>query len=248
MFAKTIVDSDHFLDMPVSTQNFYFHLGMRADDDGFINNPKKIMKMIGATDDDMKILLAKRFILSFDNGVIVIKHWRINNYIRSDRYRETIYIDEMNKLDIKNDGGYTEKRVGIPHDNQAVDNRYTHNGDTQVRLGKVRLGKDRLVYRENGEASPRTQQPKFQKPTVAQITEYIHDLSVSGADITFSANKFYDHYESNGWMVGKNRMKDWKAAVRTWASKDKNKMGEAKKPAIDYKARVEELNKLRGVI
>ena len=125
MFAKTIVDSDAFMDMPLSTQALYFHLSMRADDDGFINNPKKIQRMIGASDDDMRVLILKRFVLCFDSGVIVVKHWRINNYIRSDRYKETIYQEEKAMLCEKENGAYTEKNktgipVGIPSDNHMV--------------------------------------------------------------------------------------------------------------------------------
>ena len=93
MFSMKIVDSDAFLDMPHSTQNLYFHLNMRADDDGFINNPKKIQRMLGASDDDLKLLLAKRFILAFDSGIIVIKHWRMHNTLRKDRYHPTHYIE-----------------------------------------------------------------------------------------------------------------------------------------------------------
>ena len=85
MFARTIIDSDAFLDMPHTTQLLYFHLSMRADDDGFINNPKNIMRMIGCKDDDLKILLTKKFILPFESGVVVIKHWQIHNYIQKDR-------------------------------------------------------------------------------------------------------------------------------------------------------------------
>lgn len=85
MFAKTIVDSDSFLDMPMSSQCLYFHLSMRADDEGFINNPKKIQRMIGASEDDLKLLIAKSFLISFDTGVVVVKHWKIHNYIQSDR-------------------------------------------------------------------------------------------------------------------------------------------------------------------
>lgn len=107
MFAKTIIDSDAFLDMPLSAQALYFHLSMRADDEGFINNPKKIQRMIGASDDDMKILLAKNFILQFESGVIVIKHWKIHNYIRSDRLNQTAYQEERALLSIKDNGAYT---------------------------------------------------------------------------------------------------------------------------------------------
>ena len=94
MFAKTIIDSDAFLDMPVSTQLLYFHLSMRADDDGFINNPKKIQRMVGCAEDDLKLLMAKRFIIQFESGVVVIKHWKIHNYIQSDRYKPTVYTQE----------------------------------------------------------------------------------------------------------------------------------------------------------
>lgn len=144
MFAKTIIDSDAFLDMPLSTQSLYFHLSMRADDDGFINNPKKIQRMIGASDDDMKLLIAKNFIIIFESGIIVIKHWKIHNYIRGDRKKETVYPDEMALLDIKDNGAYTL------NDNHLTDICQT-NGcqvevqmDTQVRLGEDRLGKDRI--------------------------------------------------------------------------------------------------------
>ena len=109
MFAKTIIDSDAFIDMPLSTQALYFHLSMRADDEGFINNPRKIQRMIGASDDDLKVLAAKRFIIPFDSGIVVIKHWKIHNYIRGDRKKETVYTDEMELLTEKDNGAYTLK-------------------------------------------------------------------------------------------------------------------------------------------
>ena len=136
MFAKTIIDSDAFLDMPLSTQALYFHLSMRADDDGFINNPKKIQRMIGCSDDDLKLLLVKNFIIPFDSGVCVIKHWKIHNYIRNDRYKPTVYAEEKAQLTCKENGAYT---VGIP---SGIPNGYQM--ETQVRLGKDRLGKVRL--------------------------------------------------------------------------------------------------------
>lgn len=150
MFAKTIIDSDSFLDMPMSTQALYFHLSMRADDDGFINNPKKIQRMVGATEDDLKLLIAKNFILVFESGVIVIKHWKIHNYIRNDRYKPTVYQEEMSQLNLKENGAYT---LGIPNGYQM---------DTQVRIGKDRLGKDSIgdvleMYEQNfGTLSPTT--------------------------------------------------------------------------------------------
>ena len=108
MFTRKIVDSDAFLDMPMSAQALYFHLNMRADDDGFVNNPKRVQRMIGASDDDLKLLLAKRFVLAFENGVIVIKHWRMHNYIRKDRYTPTEYQEQIKKLGVKKNGAYTE--------------------------------------------------------------------------------------------------------------------------------------------
>ena len=111
MFAKTIIDSDAFLDMPLSAQALYFHLSMRADDEGFINNPKKIQRMILASDDDMRVLLAKNFIIHFESGVIVIKHWKIHNYIRGDRLIETTYQDEKAMLSIKDNGAYTLSEI-----------------------------------------------------------------------------------------------------------------------------------------
>lgn len=152
MFAKTIIDSDSFLDMPLSAQALYFHLSMRADDDGFINNPKKIQRTIGCADDDMRLLVAKSFIIPFESGVVVIKHWRINNYIQKDRYKPTTYTDERAQLQLKENGSYTE----------CIQNGY--NLDTQVRLGKVRdiKEKDSLtrVEKESQPDKPSSPSPK----------------------------------------------------------------------------------------
>lgn len=134
MFAKTIVTSDAFLDMPLSARCLYFTLGMFADDDGFVNNPKSIMRQVGACTDDLNLLLLKRFIISFDSGVIVIKHWRIHNYIRNDRYKETKYIEEKSTLMLDEKGAYTEAdTIGIP---------LVSKMDTQDRRGEEKIGKD----------------------------------------------------------------------------------------------------------
>ena len=132
MFAKTIIDSDAFIDMPLSSQSLYFHLSMRGDDDGFINNPKKIQRMIGASDDDLKLLIAKKFIIPFESGIVVIKHWKIHNYIQKDRYKPTLYIEEKSMLETKENKGYTLKN------NQCIQN--VSEMDTQVRL---ELGKSK---------------------------------------------------------------------------------------------------------
>ena len=107
MFTMKIVDSDAFLEMPLSTQCLYFHLNMRADDDGFIGNPKRIMKITGASEDDLRLLIAKRFVLTFEDGVIVIKHWRMHNTLSRDRYAETSYTDEKKMLLLKDNGSYS---------------------------------------------------------------------------------------------------------------------------------------------
>lgn len=137
MFSPDIVESDAFLEMPISTQALYFHLGMYADDDGFVN-PRKIMRMLGASDDDMKVLIAKRFALPFESGVIVIKHWRLNNLVRKDWYRPTQYVDEKALLFMKENGSYTmDPQQGVPLlVNESVTSR-------QRRLGKDSIGKDR---------------------------------------------------------------------------------------------------------
>ena len=132
MFAKTIIDSDAFLDMPSSTQMLYFHLSMRADDDGFVNNPKRIMRMIGVANDDLKVLVGKKFILTFDSGVIVIKHWKLHNYIQKDRYKETVYQEEKQQIVEKENKSYSLET-------KCIQDGYTG----KVRLGKVSIGKSK---------------------------------------------------------------------------------------------------------
>ena len=228
MFAKTIIDSDMFLDMPLSTQALYFHLSMRADDDGFINNPKKIQRMIGSSDDDLRVLIMKRFILPFDSGVVVIKHWKIHNYIRNDRYKETVYQEERAQLELKENGSYTELTpLGIPDVYQPGDEL-----ETQVRLGKDRLGevsvgKDSIEE----EASPSTRSKRFTPPTVDEVRSYCLERGNC-----VNPQRFVDYYSSNGWMVGKNKMKDWQAAVRTWEqkeSKGRPAAGKSSNPFLD---------------
>lgn len=107
MFSQQITESDAFLDMPLSAQALYFHLGMNADDDGFVNSPKRIQRVIGANDDDLKLLIAKRFIIAFESGVVVIKHWKMNNYIQKDRYTPTVYVEEKALLAEKPNKAYT---------------------------------------------------------------------------------------------------------------------------------------------
>ena len=146
MFNTQIVDSDAFLSMPLSSQALYFHLGMSADDDGFLNNPVQIARAINASQDDMNLLLLKKFILRFDTGVMVIKHWKINNYIRSDRYKPTLYQDELRQLEVKQDGGYrfigAIENEKTPINQQVLPNGYQNA--TEIRLDKIRLDKSSI--------------------------------------------------------------------------------------------------------
>lgn len=143
MVSKQIIDSDAFLDMSPTSQLLYFHLIMRADDEGFVGNPKKIMREIGIQIDDFKILIAKRFLISFETGVVVIKHWLIHNTIRMDRFNETTYQDEKNMLDVKQNKAYTElATTGIPTGNQM---------EPQVKLSKVNLSEVKISKKSYSE-------------------------------------------------------------------------------------------------
>lgn len=144
MVSKKIVDSDAFMDMALSTQALYFHLLARADDDGFVGNPKKIMRMVGASDDEYLVLIGKRFILQFPSGVCVIKHWLIHNLIRHDRYNESQYTEEKSALKIKDNKAYTEiAPIGVQFGNHLA---------TQVSIGKLSIGKVRKEkVKEDGE-------------------------------------------------------------------------------------------------
>lgn len=142
MFSLKVIDTDAFLDMPISSRLLYYELSIRADDDGFISSPKKITRMVGCSEDDLKMLIMKQFIIPFTSGVCVIRDWRIHNYIQKDRYHETQYVDEKSQLILEKNGMYT-KRV---HD--------VYKMDTEVRL---ELGKDRLEIGEDrsmGEGTP----------------------------------------------------------------------------------------------
>lgn len=211
MFAKTIVLSDAFLDMPLSARCLYFTLGMFADDDGFVNAPKAIMRQCGCSEDDLRVLLVKKFLLAFESGVIVIKHWRINNYLRNDRYVETKYTEEKATLTIDTNGAYTSDAAGIP--NSGIPS-----------IGKDRIDKDRLG-KDRGVIGGKT---KFSPPTIEEVKAFCEENGLK-IDVEY----FYDHYTGNGWKVGKNAMKDWKATVRNWARRDREKSGAKIKTPYD---------------
>jgi len=199
MFNKAVTNNDNFLEMPASSQNLYFHLSMNADDDGFIDNWKSIIRMIGAKEDDLKILITKQFILPFESGVIVIRHWRLNNYLQKDRLNPTIYQEELSKLSIEKDNVYEMYTTCIHSiDKNSIDKNSIDKNSIDKYIG-------------NSNESPKTKSKKFTKPTLEEINNFIleNNLKVNG-------EHFYDYYESNGWKVGKNSMKDWKATLRNW--------------------------------
>lgn len=211
MFAKTIVLSDEFLDMPPTARCLYFTLSMLADDDGFCNAPRSIMRQCGASNDDMKILLAKKFVLAFDSGVIVIKHWRINNYLQADRYTPTKYKDEKAQLELDENKAYRRSDHAIEGD------VYTEC----VYTDKVSIDKNSIdkISKDNSAHA------RFIKPTLEEVAEYCKER---GNNV--DPERFVDYYEGNGWKVGRNSMKDWKATVRTWEKNGFSNSGTSKKP------------------
>ena len=199
MFAKAIVMSDAFLEMPMSTRCLYFSLSMLADDDGFVGNPKAIMRMCGATNDDMNILIAKRYILIFESGIVVIKHWRINNLIRGDRYSETTYLEEKMTLSVDAKGGYIEAGsdengtvLGIP-----IMGKPSIGKD---RLGKDRLGKDSSSCSELCESS---------EPQELPVTEIILNDGSLFPVYKNDADKWQELYPALDVMQQLRNIKGW---------------------------------------
>ena len=171
MFSKKITETDKFLEMPLSSQALYFHLSMGADDEGFIDRAKTIQRTIGASGDDMKLLIAKGFLIPFESGVVVIRHWRIHNFIQSDRFQKTIHEKEKNQLEY--DSSKTA-RLKAPE-------QWIQNGskmDPQVRLGKDRLELDKNIYSQVSDETPTAFESKEEKINLTaktkEILEYLN--------------------------------------------------------------------------
>lgn len=210
-----IVDTDMFLDLPVSSQALYFHLGMRADDDGFVSSPKRIAATINASSDDLKLLVAKGFVIPFDSGVCVIRDWQLNNFIRKDRYAPTIYAAEKSMLFL--DGERYSLTPGLPDGNQMVDQRLT-----QDRIGKVRSGKEKGDMGVSQAKAPRERKnPKkkhFISPSLDEVREYCKHRNSS-----VDAERFFDYFEASGWIDSKgNPVRNWKQKVITWEGREQN--------------------------
>lgn len=192
MFSLDVVDTDRFLDMPSSTQALYFHLGMRADDDGFVASPKRTTAMCGCSADDLNLLAAKGFVKPFESGVLVIADWKKNNLIRPDRYTPTQFQEEKAQL-------------GIPAVNQN-----TYQRVPQVSIGKDSIDKVSVKRERKADKPPR---PRFTPPSEDDAIAYFCEQGSSAVE----AKSFIDYFTANGWKIGgRTSMKDWQAAARNW--------------------------------
>ena len=239
MFAKTIIDSDVFIDMPISARLLYYDLAMRADDDGFVNSPKKIMKFVGASVDDMNVLIARQFIIPFESGVVVIKHWRIHNYIQKDRYKPTSYQAEMENLTLKSGAYYIEDLSDVSNlDTECIQDVYEM--DTQVRLGKVRLGKDSIestcahareelpheISENDSNENTKPETPK--KPTRHKYGTY-KNVFLTDEDMEKLKSEFPDDWRNrierlSDYIASSGKTyKNHLATIRVWAKKDKER-------------------------
>lgn len=176
MFSKNVARTDVFLDLPQTAQNLYFHLGIDADDDGFVS-PKMVMRMLGSSADDLKLLIAKSFLLPFDDGVIVIRHWRVNNEIRQDRYKATQYSRHKEMLSIK-DGVYDlVVPVVVPTGDKM---------DTQVRLGKDSIGKSINTHKGEIEAAKITPSTDNRDPDIQELWDFGKTLGFASVKEKFN--------------------------------------------------------------
>ena len=222
MFTMKIIDSDAFLDMPLSAQALYFHLNMRADDDGFVNNPRKIQRMLGCAEDDLKLLVAKRFVIGFEKGVIVIKHWRMHNTLRKDRYNPTQYQEELKMLALKPNNSYTENPTG---NQMATD--WQPNGNqmaTQYSIDKYSI--DKLSIEET------------ETPTRHKYGNYKNVL-LSDDDLEKLKSEFPKDWQNrierlSEYIASSGKSyKNHLATIRSWARKDKPVKGDYEPPKDD---------------
>lgn len=248
MFTKKITESDTFLDMPTSTQALYFHLCMSADDDGFVSNPKTIKRIVGASDDDMKLLLLKRFIISFESGIIVIKHWRMHNYIAKDRYRETEYLDEKNLLFVKPNKAYTLTDNGHKASDmsnsciQNVDSSYTgpytqnridKNSIEEDSIDKTSIDLEKTREEENSVDNPSAQNSKESSQSVEKVDEEpfitiplntgdeypFYDSDILEYEKLYPAVDVRQEFRSmRGWCISNPKKRKTKKGIKAFAN------------------------------
>lgn len=226
MFNKQITESDAFTEMPASAQMLYFHIGMQADDDGFVNSPRGVQRTVGASPDDLRILVAKKFLILFEDGVVAIKHWCVNNQLRKDRHVPTRYQDDLMRLRLDGEGVYhlagqmplpAAETTCQPDDNHVATACRPDGGEwlPQSELNRNLIGTQAEAGKGAGGTAPRPKRERFSPPTAEDVAAYARDTGR-----TVDAERFVDFYASKGWRVGKSPMRDWRAAVRNWASRD----------------------------
>lgn len=219
MIAKSIVDSDNFLEMPTTAQLLYFHLLVRGDDEGFIDNPRSIMRNVRCTEDDMRILIAKQYIIPFESGIVVIKHWKIHNYIRKDRLKATEYVNEKAMLSIGSNDVYELTDTCQSTVSQSADK-------CQHRLVENRLDKnsiDKNIYM--GDKPPKKKKTLFIPPTKEEIEEYIQTKIDEGKMEYSNINidTFFNYYNEADWHMSNGRkIKSWKQCLVMWANRQWN--------------------------
>lgn len=199
MFTQKIIDSDAFLDMPLSTQALYFHLNMKADDDGFVNNPKRIQRAVCASEDDLKLLIAKRFLICFDNGVIVIKHWRMHNTLKNDRYRPTQYQEEYARLEVKGNKAYTERLPEAEPVALPAEPEWNQNGSSLE--PQYSIDKDSIVLDKDSTEEYTVSKDTVRPADVQQVVEKWNSLGLSQIRSIKGGTKRYD--------MLKRRIKDY---------------------------------------
>jgi hypothetical protein len=200
MFTKKVTDDDNFMSLSSSAQALYLHLSMSADDDGFCNQVAISMFKAHASVQDLQALLEKRYIYQFDSGVIVIKHWRMANALRKDRYTETAFQEELAKLKLKKNGSYTLSE--------------TTDDDDGCHLVAKRLPQDSIGKVNTGKVNKERVQNAL--PTLDEIKAYVTEKG-----LRMDAEAFFDHYEANGWKQSNgNKIKSWQAAARQWERRE----------------------------
>ncbi len=259
MFSLAVTDTDQFLDLPPAAQALYFHLGMHADDDGFIASPKKIARAAGCGEDELALLVERGLILRFESGVVTVRDWRINNTLRNDRYRETLYTREKRELHLDENGRYLYgpaeedalrpeeaapvhaaqpddapaepdgKPDGAPADPDGKPDGEPDgsrmlpapepepNGTEPNQTEPNRTEPNRTEQKRESTCAAKPPRAYVFPPGIGEVEAYCLE-----SGIRIDVRRFLDYYASNGWRVGKNPMKDWKAAVRNWERGDNN--------------------------
>lgn len=227
MFSQLVTDTDKFLEMPASSQALYFHLGMHGDDDGFVASPKKIIRAVGCSEDDLRLLLTKGFLIAFNSGVVVIRHWRLNNTLKNDRYHATLYQQEMATLSSDETGSYL---LPDPSWNQIGSNLEPEPNVTQRNLTQRNpdinaASPDHTQVPEQGQKRNQVSRSRFSPPTLDEVRTFAEARNSS-----VDPERFYDFYQSKGWRVGKDPMKDWQASFRNWERNQKSRAGKDTTP------------------